>query len=112
MCLSLNRLNQDNRLYLVSDTSTIGKDIIDRVGIREYFQQVILSCKNGITKAEGLYYKFFRDAKLDLEETIVIGDSPVLDYDIPIHLGARAILIHREGELREYPTIKSLEEIE
>lgn len=109
---SLNRLSLNNRLYIVSDTSTVGRDIIDKLGIQEHFQQVILSCKNGITKAEGLYYKFFRDANLDLEDTIVIGDSPALDYDIPINLGARAVLIDRKRRLSGYQTIQSLEEIE
>jgi len=109
---SLERLNRDNDLYLVSDTSTVGRNIIKSLEIRRYFQQVILSCENRITKSEGLYDKFFTNSGLNIKDTLVVGNSPALDYDIPIKLGARAILIDREKKLAGYKTIHSLEEIE
>ncbi len=108
---SLERLSRNNDLYLVSDTSTVGRRIINRLNIRHHFQQVVLSCENGVTKSEGLYDAFFRNRGLNIRDILVVGNSPSLDYDIPINLGAKAILIDREKKLRGYSTINSLEEI-
>lgn len=109
---SLERLRKKNDLYLVSDASTVGKIIINNLNITHYFQQVVLSCENGITKSEGLYNTFFRTKCIDRINTLVIGDSLPLDYDIPIKLGVKAILIDREKKLRGYDAINSLEGIE
>ena len=108
---SLERLSRNNDLYLVSDTSTVGRRVINSLGIRHYFQQVILSCEDGIIKSEGLYDKFFRNRGLDIRNTLVVGNSPASDYYIPIKLGARAVIIDREDKLAGYKTIHSLEEI-
>lgn len=109
---SLENLYSNNDLYLVSDTSTIGRKIINDLNIRNYFQQVVLSCENRITKSEGLYNELFRSRNLNVKETLFVGDSPDLDYDIPISLGAKAILINRERKFTGRNLVTSLEDIE
>lgn len=108
---SLSRLKRKKVLYLVSDTSSLGREIINNLGLESYFSKLFLSCEYGKTKKEGLYEIVFKEIKKDPKECTVVGDSLEADFNIPLKLGANTILLDRENKFSNYKRISSLREL-
>lgn len=108
---ALARLKRENQLYLISDTGSVGRIIIQNLSLEDFFSGIFLSSEIGLTKRNGLYEHSFKQAKKQPSECLVVGDSLERDYKIPLSLNAKAILIDRYKKYPEYESIKSLEEI-
>lgn len=108
---SLTRLKEDNELYLVSDTGSVGREIIGNLDLERFFSMIFLSNERGITKKEGLYKLSFDKANKKPSDCLVIGDSLERDYKIPLNLKAKTILIDRYNRYSAYDCIRTLEEI-
>ena len=109
----LHNLSLNKNLYLVSDTSSIGKQIIENLDILKFFNQTFLSFEHGLTKKEGLYNLVFKTILAKYEDVMVIGDSLESDYYLPRQLGVRSLLVDRNEKYAhtEFDRIKSLNEL-
>jgi len=108
---ALDRLAKAKELFLVSDTSSLGKKMFYELGISDFFKGVYFSCKEGLTKEEGLYYKVFDIMRVQPKDVVIIGDSLRSDYEIPLSLGSNALLLDRNGSFPEVKRISSLEDL-
>jgi FMN phosphatase YigB (HAD superfamily) len=108
---SLERLSRDRQLLLVSDTSSLGKRMFYDLEISHFFRKLYFSCDKGMTKEGGLYSRVLEDLEIQPQEILVVGDSINADYNVPLNLGSRAILIDRNNQYPEEQSIKSLEEL-
>lgn len=108
---SLERLSQDKQILLVSDTSSLGKRMFYDLEISQFFNGLYFSCDGGMTKESGLYSRVLEDLGIPPQEILVVGDSINADYNVPLSLGNRAILIDRNNQYPKEQSIKSLEEL-
>lgn len=99
----LKHLTHNHKLFLVSDNSTNGITIIEKFGIKQFFNKIYLSCEYGKTKKNGLYHHLFEH--IPSNQTVVIGDSIDGDIKPAIAYGADSILIDRDVS---YDPIKSI----
>ena len=77
---------------------------IYKYGLDQYFNAMILSCDTGVIKPEpAIYESICRALGVQRENCVFIGDSPINDYQAPIHHGMEALLIKEDfshvGEL-------------
>ena len=88
---------------------------IDSTGIGRLMDAVVLSSEVGYRKpARGLYEAALRELGTAPERTLFAGDRVREDYEGPIALGMRAVVVtrHAEDEARDgVPTIDSLAEL-
>ncbi len=108
---SLERLSQDRELLLVSDTSSLGKQMFYDLEICSFFNRLYFSCDEGKIKEKGLYSQVLKDLEIFPQEMLVIGDSQKADYNLPLSLGFRAILLDRNNKCSEGQSIENLGEL-
>ena len=92
----LDGLARDHRLAIVSNTHdpSLVPDHLDRLGIRQLFDDVVLSIDVGRRKPHPAVYR----AALDrlgaaASRTLFVGDTPDADYHGPRAVGMRAVLV-------------------
>lgn len=100
---TLDNLRQKKQLYLISDTSIESKNLLERIGLREYFSKIFLSCEYGLTKKQGLYSILLKELKVPPSEILVIGNSLSSDYGVPKALGINTKLIVRDKNCANLP---------
>jgi FMN phosphatase YigB (HAD superfamily) len=108
----LKELKGQYKLVLVANIDCFSKEIIDKHHLREYFDEVILSCDTKILKSDKGFYKAILERfDVETEDALVVGDSIESDMETAKASGIRGILLDR-GNRREYaPKIVSLEEL-
>lgn len=108
---NLIRLSKTKELFLISDTSSLGKKMFYDLNISDFFNGTYFSCSEGITKEDGLFSKVYNNIGVHPSEMLVIGDSLREDYEIPKNLGSKVILLDRKRLYPKNKRIFSLEEI-
>ena len=108
---NLNRLSKNNELFLVSDTTNIGKKCAILTEMEMYFGKIFFSCDYGITKREGLYEVVIGELACRPSECIVLGNSINSDYLMAERIGAQAILVDRKNEHKGFRKIITLDEL-
>ncbi len=99
------------KLILVANIDCFSKEVIDKYGFREYFDEVMLSCETGMLKSNP---KFFHEplARLGVspDDAVMIGDSFESDVESARHAGIKAVLIDR-NDARDYnPKVANFQE--
>jgi HAD superfamily hydrolase (TIGR01549 family) len=108
---NLLRLSSDYSLFLVSDTSSIGKAVVEKLDLIHYFKKTFFSCNYKKRKSEGLYKLVMSELKLNPKECLFVGDSLNSDYNLPRSLGAYSILINRANKIHGPDIIHNLDEL-
>jgi len=108
----LKELHGKYKLVLVANIDCFSTEMVDKHKLREYFDEVLLSCDMGMLKSDKEFYKSILDKfDVDPSEALVIGDSIESDMETARHSGINGILLDR-GNRREYsPKIISLDEL-
>ena len=80
--------NFDSRIY----------SVLDSLGIREFFDAIILSSETGFCKPDPeIFQAAIRKLGVPPSETLLIGDSPHDDVEAGMRAGLSAVLIDRTG---------------
>lgn len=108
---TLERLYPIYDLFIISDTSSVGKEAVKNLDLVRYFKRLFFSCDYNMRKNEGLYKRAFSELGIKPSECLVVGNSIKSDYEIPKNVGARALLLDREGKLEGLDLIRNLEEL-
>ena len=108
----LKELQGKYKLVLISNIDCFSIEMVDKHGLREYFDEVLLSCETGMAKSDKKFYKEILDRLgVDAEDVLIVGDSVESDMITAKASGINGILIDR-GDRREYsPKILSLDEL-
>lgn len=98
----LSRLRRGGKkIGLISNILSPYRQVIGsgRLGLKQYFDQVIFSCDVGAVKPEPILYKMMI-ARLGMppEEIVMIGDQKSKDCDAPKAAGMRALHLDRSGK--------------
>ncbi|MBS3117414.1 HAD family hydrolase [Candidatus Woesearchaeota archaeon] len=102
------------KLVLLSNTDCFSVDeLLDKYNLRNFFDSVILSYKEGKLKTnQELFKKALEGIGLSSEEVLMVGDSLESDIRAAEQAGIEAVLVDRRDR-REYPQkIRTLEELE
>ena len=95
----LQKLHDRYKLGIVSNFSIpeCGRDLLERFGLREYFDVVVISGEINQRKPSP---KIFRRALKSLgvapSKTVFVGDTPDLDVKGPKSVGIKTVLIKRK----------------
>lgn len=110
---TLKELKKDYKLVLVANCDSGSKQIVDKFGLRELFDEVSLSCETGLLKSNPkLFESILEGFDVQPEDVIIIGDSIESDIDPAKEIGIKGILIDRRDRRKEYvPRILSLKEL-
>ncbi|MFA5796903.1 MAG: HAD family hydrolase [Candidatus Woesearchaeota archaeon] len=98
-------------LVLVANIDVFSKDIIDKYELRQYFDEVQLSCDCGMLKSNPQFLlEPLARLGIDKSEAIMIGDSLESDIEAANRSGIRSVLIDR-NDAREYtPKVANFQE--
>ena len=102
------------KLALVSNTDCFTTDeVLDKYGLREYFDEIVLSYKVDMLKTNPDMYKLVLE-KLDLDksEALVVGDSLETDINGAKEAGIKAVLVDRRDHRDFSPKILNLSELD
>ncbi len=104
------------KLGIISNTpgGNVERMILEDAGITGYFDIMLFSSFEGIRKPHPeIFLKAIRFFKIKPEELLHIGDTPELDIEGPLKIGAKAILWNPNGKEIEgnILTIKKWEEL-
>jgi HAD superfamily hydrolase (TIGR01509 family) len=81
-------------LGLLSNSSSIHKEPLVRLGLDKYFDATIFSCDAGVCKPEPrLYLDLCSHLGVEAEATLFVGDSPHHDVLAPRALGLKALQV-------------------
>lgn len=91
----LDRLKGHYTLLLATDTTGVGKKVVEKFRFDNFFQEVFYSCDVGYLKNEEGFWKYILDRfpNVSPSECAVVGDNPATDIRIPNKLGMYTILI-------------------
>jgi HAD superfamily hydrolase (TIGR01549 family) len=108
----LQELRGKYNLVLIVNIDCFSKDMVDKDNLREYFDEVILSCDTGMLKGDKDFYKNILDRfNLKPGDALVVGDSIESDMGTAKASGIKSVLLDR-GNRREYsPKIVSLDKL-
>jgi len=112
---SLKRLSINYRLGLLSNTTMWTDFDHNKLGIDNYVEISILSCRIGMVKPDVKIFNYAKKAvKLDAQELLYVGDN--IEHDIKPALRAswKAVLLCRDKSIRNSPVpiISNLFELE
>ncbi|MEO0255032.1 MAG: HAD family hydrolase [candidate division WOR-3 bacterium] len=89
------------KLGIVSNTpgGNVEKKILEDAGISSFFDIMLFSSFEGVRKPHPeIFMKVINFFKIKPEELLHIGDTPELDIEGPLKIGARAILWNPKGK--------------
>ncbi|HML94310.1 MAG TPA: HAD-IA family hydrolase [Thermodesulfobacteriota bacterium] len=97
------------KLGIISNFDSRVYDVMERLGIYDYFDTFVISSEAGFAKpSHGIYLAALEKAGVDPGESIHVGDDLRNDFHGPRALGIRAILLDREGE---YASLERMDRI-
>lgn len=86
------------RMAVISNWDRRLPQILDGLGLTEWFQTVVVSAVVGIEKpAPGIFLRALERLGVRPQETLHVGDSPLEDYDGSKAVGMTPVLIDRPG---------------
>jgi len=95
---TLKELSKGRHLFVCSDTTGSTKGMLEKAGLRAYFQREYYSNEMHITKTGGLYSAILASyPSARPEEFVSIGDSARTDIAIPKGIGMKTIWIRNEA---------------
>jgi putative hydrolase of the HAD superfamily len=100
----LRTLKKKYKLGLVSNFGIpeCGRKLLDKFGLIEFFDLVIISAEvNQRKPSPAIFKKALHDLNVDASEAVFVGDMPELDVKGPRSVGIKAILIERKPAERE-----------
>ncbi len=102
------------RMGILSNWSEHLEPLLDKLGIRSYFEFVVVSAKVGVEKPDGRIFDITVDhAGVPHSRILFVGDHPEDDILAARKAGIDALLLDRHDRNERYhlPTIKSLTEV-
>ena len=101
---TLERLSKKYRLVLLSNTAEKeGMEAVERYGLEEYFDEIILSGSVGLAKPDPRIFKIVLDKmNVNPEQVLVVGDNLETDIIPARTLGMKGILIDTKKRYTEY----------
>lgn len=91
----LSELTAEYRLGLVTDGRG-GHAKLDRLGIREYFDAVVVTPTIGRTKHDAMVFeRVLSDLDVPPADAVYVGDDPRVDFRVPNDLGMTTVRIRR-----------------
>jgi len=95
---TLEELSKSYSLVVCSDTTGSTRHMLERAGLRRYFQKEFYSNEAHVTKTGGLFDLILRSyPAASPNEFVSIGDSASSDIAIPKRIGMRTIWIKNEA---------------
>ncbi|MEH2363343.1 HAD family hydrolase [Nostoc sp.] len=92
-------LNNDYQNVILSNHIPELNDIIENLGIRDYFTEIYTSGKIGYEKPNIKFYDYvINDLNLEKKKCIMIGDSYDADIAGALRAGIKAILVRKPNE--------------
>ncbi len=101
------------RLGVISNWDSRLEGILEGLGIKDYFSEIVISSLVEIEKPDRKIFRLASDRiGVPLEHCAHIGDDPTLDYHGALDSGMTAFLIDRDGrENRSNNSLRSLDEL-
>jgi putative hydrolase of the HAD superfamily len=103
------------KLGLISNFDTRVYSVLESLGIRSFFEAVILSSETGYSKPEvEIFQAAIRALAFPASEILLVGDNPHDDVEPALRLGMSAMLIDRKGRHKDKShlrRISSLKEV-
>ncbi|QGJ71294.1 Haloacid dehalogenase [Planctomycetales bacterium 10988] len=101
------------RLGLISNLASPYKQPFYRLGLEEYFSEILFSCEIGMAKPNPQVYRLaLQKLHLAPEEALMVGDRQRPDVIAPRELGMQSLWLNRQGEPSQKGHIQSLSEVE
>lgn len=98
----LDRLDDRYDLGLLTG-GTNGRTKLDRLGLAEYFDAVVVAPARDLTKRETESFRILLDSLgVEASETVYVGDRPSVDFPIPNDLGMTTVRV-AVGRYAEVP---------
>lgn len=116
---TLETLHQDYALGLITG-GTNGREKLRRLGLRRWFQVVVVTADRTDTKADpGPFEDAVEVLDTKPEQTVYVGDRPTADFPQPNRLGMHTVRVRRgqyasreaSGESTPNVTVESLHEL-
>ena len=96
-------------ISLVSNFDTRLEDILDNLGVKTFFNSIVISQKENLEKPNEAFFKIaLKKHGIDTQKTLFLGDSYCLDFFPTKAMGIRAILL---DEGCYYPYVDSHDKI-
>ncbi len=100
------------KIGLISNASSPHKKPFFRFGLEEYFDHLCFSCDIGYWKPEKeIYHKTLKNMSLKPENTLMIGDNKIKDYQTPNSLGMIGIHLDRRKDSDADRKVDELHEV-
>ena len=99
------------RNYLISNNYPELPEVVERVGLRPYFQELFVSANVGYDKPQPEIFRRALAAAGNPDRAYMIGDNPVADIKGAAAMGLETVLVHREGEFEADHICSSLSQI-
>ncbi|MBS3168309.1 HAD family hydrolase [Candidatus Woesearchaeota archaeon] len=101
------------KLILISNTTPIGEQKVKKLQIEKYFDLILYSFREGITKPHKKIFEIVLEKlKLNPDDIFIIGDQLDTDKKGADSINAKFILIDRNNKYDFKPKIQSLKEIQ
>ncbi len=100
----LERLSQKYKLVLLSNTAEKeGKEVIERFGLKKYFDEIILSGSVGLAKPDPRIFELVLE-KMNVkpEQVLMVGDNLNTDIIPARNLGMKGILVDTKKKYPKY----------
>ncbi len=109
----LGKLKQEYKLILVSNTDNFSiNQVLDKFQLRELFDYIFLSCDLGLIKTDKKFLKkVLKEAKLEADDCVFVGDSILSDMEAAKEAGIKGILIDHRQRQHFQPKIRNLKEL-
>ena len=100
---TLRELKKKSKIGVISNNSAFTEDLVERDGILEYVDSLILSHKVGYMKPdERIYHLCLKELGVSPEQVTMVGDQLEKDVLFPISLGMRGILFDPDNKYSNY----------
>ncbi|MDY6794279.1 MAG: HAD-IA family hydrolase [Actinomycetota bacterium] len=94
------------RLGLISNFEDWLDDLLDRLGLKSYFEVVVISGREGFEKPHPVIFEIALErGRVDSNLALHVGDSPISDLEGALNVGMQALLLDR---WERFPHIKDL----
>jgi FMN phosphatase YigB (HAD superfamily) len=81
-------------ISLISNFDSNLNEILEQLSLNDVFNHIVISQEAGLEKPDLTFYKYFLNiSKYDLDKTIYIGDSYLLDYEPATEVGLLTYLL-------------------
>lgn len=89
----LSKLHNHSKIGLLSNNDNLMEPIIDKLGLRGYFDAIILSHQVGVLKPDDeIYLRCVDRLNVKINDVVMIGDDLEKDVEKPMRLGMHGLL--------------------